>query len=62
MSEVEFPATLTVFWPGKTVHVCERHYMGLLNISQAMGMPAPDSREEHGHECKNCVHEYGKKA
>lgn len=57
MSASEYPAKYTVFWPGQTIHVCERHHGGITNLSAAMGMSMPDSREEEGHECENCVNE-----
>ena len=57
MSDSKFPAKYTVFWPGQTIHVCELHYGGIANLSTAMGMPMPDSREEEDHECENCVNE-----
>lgn len=60
MSDSEFPAKYTVFWPGQMIHVCERHYGGIENLSTAMGMSMPDSREEEGHDCENCVNEAGK--
>ena len=60
MSDIEFPAKYTVFWPGQTIHVCKRHYGGIANLSIAMGMPMPDSREEEGSECENCVNEAAK--
>lgn len=53
----DFPAKYTVFWPGQTIHVCDRHFTGICNLSAAMGMPIPDLREEEGHQCENCVNE-----
>lgn len=53
----DFPAKYTVFWPGQTMHVCERHYNGIVNLSTAMGMPVPDRREEDWNSCENCVNE-----
>jgi len=55
------PAKYTVFWPGETIHVCDRHLQDMENISRAMGMPIPDKREEDGNECENCKNENSKK-
>ena len=60
MSDIEFPAKYTVFWPGQTIHVCERHYEGIKNLSAAMGMAMPDRREEDSDQCENCVNEAAK--
>lgn len=57
MTTKQYPAKYTVFWPGRTVHCCEAHYQGLVKLADAMGMPAPDKREESGNECGNCRHE-----
>ena len=58
----DFPAKYTVFWPGQTVHCCERHYEGIVAISNAIGMPVPERREEPGNQCENCVNESKKEA
>ena len=54
---MNFPAKYTVFWPGQTVHTCQEHFDGLQKVASVMGMPAPDFREEEGHQCENCVNE-----
>jgi len=55
---VLFPAMYTVFWPGgQTVHCCQSHFNGVNLLAAAMGIPAPDFREEDGHQCENCINE-----
>lgn len=56
-TETNYPAKYTVFWPGQTIHCCEKHFHGVANLSRAMGMPMPDSRVEDGFECENCRNE-----
>ena len=51
------PAKYTVFWPGQTVNVCQRHFDGLNKLNDAMGGSTLDYREEPGNQCENCVHE-----
>ncbi len=53
----DFPAKYTVFWPGQTVHACQRHFDGINHLASAMGSPAPDFREEPDNQCENCVNE-----
>jgi len=57
MTDENYPAKYTVFWPGQTIHCCERHYQGVVALARAMAMPIPDRREEGGHQCENCMNE-----
>lgn len=59
--EIEFPAKYVVFWPGKEVKACEKHFRDLHGINNAMGGATLASRllEDIGEtgECSNCVNE-----
>lgn len=57
----EYPAKYTVFWPGQTVHACQRHFDGLKQLNAVMGGATLDYREEGGNQCSNCVNEAKKK-
>lgn len=57
LTPAEYPAKYTVFWPGQTVHVCQRHYDGLMKVNAAIGGTTLDYREEAGNQCTNCVNE-----
>ena len=51
------PAKYTVFWPGQTIHTCQRHFDKVNQINDAIGGLMLDYREEPGNQCGNCVNE-----
>lgn len=61
MTDLKYPATRVVFWPGQEVYTCEEHYQKLLKLNDVMGGVHLSSRDLENdpepRECSNCTNE-----
>ena len=53
----EYPAILTVHWPGKSINCCVEHATKLMIVATASGFKVTSTLAPENKQCTNCINE-----